>query len=595
MTDISDRKLSEKTLLESEKKFRQYFETNAEYCYMVSPKGIILDINTSALKTLGYKRNEIVGKPLVKTIYAPTSQQKAKQLFEKWKITGKIRNEEMVIITKKGDERTVILNVTAIKDNEGNILYSTSAQTDITERKKAEEILRQSEREFRLIWETSPVGKRITDKDGNIVKVNEAYCKLVGKTKSSIEGKPLSIVYETREHDLILKKYKEKFKNRTVNPHFQTEANLWNGKKIWIDVRNSFFSTKQNETLLLCVFIDISDRKIAEQKLQKSESKFRTYVENSPTAIFIIDKNGCYQFVNQAACELTGYSEKELLKMSIADLSVSQKPVEHLSSFQMLLNIGQDRSEIPILKKDGSKIYIMLNSVKLSNDRFIGFGEDITRQKEDEEKIKQSLVEKEILLKEVHHRVKNNLQVVASLLSLQSFQIKDEHDLKLFQESRDRVYMMAAVHERLYQTEDFSVINVKEFLHDVVTMVFKSSSIKSHVNLKMELSDTILSIDESIPLSLIVNELITNSIKYAFPGNRKGEIKIQFESLNDGAYQLIYQDNGVGIPPNVDIETTETLGLQLVRLLANQIRGKAILEQNRWTTFIIAFKGLASA
>lgn len=594
MTDISDRKLSEKIILESEKRFRQYFETNAEYCYMISLDGKILDINKSAQKMLGYRRDEIIGRPLVQTIYSPASQEKAKRLFEKWKKTGKLKNEEINIITKNGKERTVILNVDAVKDSEGNFIHSTSIQTDITARKKAEEVLRQSENEFRLIWEKSPVGKRLTDAEGKIIRVNETYCRLVGKTKSKIEGKPLSIVYEPSDHELILKKYKERFENKRVKSHFQAEVTLWNGKKIWFDVKNSFFSTEKGGTLLLGVFVDITDRKVAEKELQKSETKFRTYVENSPTSIFINDKNGHYQFVNHAACELTGYSKTDLLQMSIADLSHTEKLKDRLSAFQELLNTGRSRSEITIKKKDGSKIYIMLNAVKLTENSFIGFGEDITRQKEDEEKIKKSLQEKEILLREIHHRVKNNLQVIASLLSLQSLQVKDKADLKLFQDSRDRVYMIAAVHEKLYQSDNFALINVKELLEEVVTMIYNSSNIREHVNLKIEISDIILSIDDSIPLALIVNELITNSIKYAFPENKTGTIKIHFGLLDEDTYQLIFQDDGIGIPININFHTTNTLGLHLVRMLAKQIKGDAILEQDEWTTFKIIFKGYES-
>ncbi len=493
-------------------------------------------------------------------------------------------SKELEKIKRQNSELKALIKKQEGQINELNKELKLGETSQITE-----QTLIESEKKFRFIFEKAGLGIIYTDNKAKVLEINDAMLKILGATRDEVIGYHSSTLAKkfisTNNIGQLAKTISQTIVGKPIKP-FQL---IYKEKMLEISVTYD----KPNKKII-GIIKDITDRKIAENKLQESELKFRTYVENSPTSIFIIDKNGQYRFVNQAAGELTGYSKSELLKMSIAGLAHTENSMDHLPAFQELVNKGRSRSEIIIKKKDGSKIFIMLNAVKLTPNSFIGFGEDITKRKEDEEKIKQSLLEKEILLKEIHHRVKNNFQVIASLLSLQSFQVKDKADLKLFQDSRNRVYMMAAVHEKLYQTENFSLINVKEFLDEVVTMVYKSSNIRSHVNLKMELSDTVLNIDDSIPLALIVNELITNSIKYAFPENRKGIIKIQFKSLDQGTFQLIYQDNGIGISQNIDFETANTFGLRLVRLLAQQIRGEAILQQNGWTTFKIEFKGCAS-
>jgi len=208
--------------------------------------------------------------------------------------------------------------------------------------------------------------------------------------------------------------------------------------------------------------------------------------------------------------------------------------------------------------------------------------------------LQKELKEKITLLSEIHHRVKNSLQIVASLLNLQSRQVEDEQVLDMFQQSRDRIRMMASVYEKLYRSQGFSQIDLKDYLEDVLDYMYRSSDIKNRVELELDVKDVVIGLDDAIPLALIVNELFTNSLKHAFPNNRKGQIKIYFNQLDHQKYQLIYRDNGVGLPDHVDFETTQTLGLHLIKNLANQIEGEATLEQNEWATFKIEFRGYGS-
>ena len=220
-----------------------------------------------------------------------------------------------------------------------------------------------------------------------------------------------------------------------------------------------------------------------------------------------------------------------------------------------------------------------------------GIIRDITDRKKAEEQIQNDLQEKTILLSEIHHRVKNSLQVVASLIQLQSRKVKDESVLDLFNQSRNRIYMMAAVYEKIYLSKNFTSIDFKEYLEDILTKMYQFSNVSQRVSFKMDINNVVLGLDNAIPVALIVNELFTNSIKHAFPKDRKGNIEIKFNFLDEEMYQFVYRDNGVGLPKNIDFETTETLGLHLLKNLAKQIEGEAICKQTEWTTFKIVFKG----
>jgi PAS domain S-box-containing protein len=206
-----------------------------------------------------------------------------------------------------------------------------------------------------------------------------------------------------------------------------------------------------------------------------------------------------------------------------------------------------------------------------------------------EDKIRASLEEKEILLKEIHHRVKNNMQIISSLLNLQMAYVKDPEAMEVLRESQGRVASMAMVHEKLYQTENVGTINLENYFLDLIETIMLNYQY-SHVNIKVKSSDITLNIDTIMPLGLIVNEIITNSFKYAFIGRKSGEIKLEVINKDDGKYQLLVSDNGVGMPEDIEIDGKKTLGLLLVKNLSSQLHGEYIIERKKGTRFIIDFE-----
>lgn len=212
--------------------------------------------------------------------------------------------------------------------------------------------------------------------------------------------------------------------------------------------------------------------------------------------------------------------------------------------------------------------------------------------RQNEEKIKKSLEEKESLLKEIHHRVKNNLQVICSLLRLQRRHVTSEESRTVFKETENRVRSMAMLHEALYQSDNLNRISAKEYVHDLTSYLFQSyNAAKQGINLRVEVENFSFSIDTAIPCGLIINELISNALKHAFPAGRKGEISVGLHCLADDCWELVVADDGTGMPKDIDVRSKGSLGLSIVQTLAKQLQGEMELNVLNGAEFRIRFKG----
>jgi two-component sensor histidine kinase len=260
----------------------------------------------------------------------------------------------------------------------------------------------------------------------------------------------------------------------------------------------------------------------------------------------------------------------KVVKGESKQIEVSFKPKRKLISMEIFLN--------PIFDTEGNITEISL------------VAHDITEKKKVEKEIVESLKEKEVLLKEIHHRVKNNLQVISSILNLQSSFVKDKKTLEILEESRNRIRSMAIIHENLYQTTNFSSIDFSSYLENLCSNLISSYHLYSGaVQLHTELEKVELVLDQAIPCGLLVNELITNSLKYAFPEGRSGEISVQLFEKNN-RINLRIGDDGIGMPEDYDILNSDTLGLQLVSTLVEQLDGEIHVDNSKGIKYLITFE-----
>lgn len=359
--------------------------------------------------------------------------------------------------------------------------------------------------------------------------------------------------------------------------------------------------------------------------LEKRERHLSLITDNMMDLITRINAKGEYKYVSSSSQKILGYTPENILGKNVLEM-IHPDDLERVKSSTMESIYAHSSSEIEYRHRTsaGDYIWIETTSNLLFDDEnnFKGFvcgSRNINDRKHAEKQIKNSLEEKEVLLKEIHHRVKNNMQIISSLLSLQSRYIKDENYLAVFKEGQNRVKSMAMIHEGLYKSDNLARINFEEYVHNLISWLFSSYGIdKNIIKTKINLDNILLDIDTAIPLGLILNELISNSLKHAFPHHSlnsknvsvikpaveinnpsnmrftssekiKDKINILL-SQNEDMLKLIVMDNGIGFPENINFKNTESLGLQLVNTLVNQLNGEIKLEKENGTKFTLNLK-----
>lgn len=334
-----------------------------------------------------------------------------------------------------------------------------------------------------------------------------------------------------------------------------------------------------------------------QERLDELE-RFKTLLNHSKDSIFLLKvPEDHFIDLNLSASQMLGYSREEILKKSLQEILA---PSEHKVIGEWLKNMVNNhdihlKESISTYFQDNKGTYIPVeisaSIVEFSHQLYLVLVvRDITERMIAEEKIKASLKEKEVLLREIHHRVKNNLQIISSLLSLQSAYVDDDKSSELFQDSQNRIKSMALIHEELYQSKNLDGIDSADYIQRMVANLFHSFSVDpNRISTHFELDEIFFNIETSIPCGLIITELVTNALKYAFPDDRKGEITIKLKKLDD-RYLLIISDNGVGIPDKYMEDNVSTFGLILVRSLVKQLDGKLEIRKNKGTEFRIKFK-----
>ncbi|MGZ4959182.1 MAG: sensor histidine kinase [Methylomonas sp.] len=330
---------------------------------------------------------------------------------------------------------------------------------------------------------------------------------------------------------------------------------------------------------------------------QHLENRFRQAVESAPNAIVMVNESGRIVMVN-AQTELSfGYSRAEMIGQAVEMLVPERFRAGHIDYRQAYLAdpvsrpMGAGR-ELFGLRKDGSEFPVEIGLALIdSHDETLVLSSivDITERRNASDKLKQTLNEKEMLLKEVYHREKNNLQVVSSLINLQARSVNNEETADLLKQSADRIKAMALLHEKLYHSKDLAKIDFNDYIRSLVDhLLFGYGAHTDKITLNMNIDKVFLGVDTAIPCGLIINELLSNALKHAFPGDRRGEIGITF-TRDQGEYVLTIADNGVGLPDELDFKKSSSLGLQLVDTLTNQLMGKMSLDRTNGSAFTLRF------
>ena len=358
--------------------------------------------------------------------------------------------------------------------------------------------------------------------------------------------------------------------------------------------------TQGRPMLGILVVSDITERKLLEEENTLLETHYRLIAENATDVILVLDaESQLTTYASPSVERVLGFTDKEYTNRHVS-LNISPSSLEFVQKVtpirieQMLQGDKQFYiDEIEMIHKDGHLVLTEINMHFVKNQftgliEGVGIMRDITARKEAEMLLRRSLEEKDMLLKEVHHRVKNNMQVIYSLLDLQAKDVNDRETRALLEESCKRISVMAMIHERLYRSADLAIIDFKDFLQSLIGEITDSGD---HHNIAyiLNMAPMPLNIDIAIPCGLIINELVTNSRKHAFQDGRKGTVTIEMNTNSFGDIVITVEDNGIGFPPEIDFRETSSLGMQIVIGLTGQIDGTIELVREESTRFNIIF------
>jgi PAS domain S-box-containing protein len=462
--------------------------------------------------------------------------------------------------------------------------------------------LLESEEKYRTLVERANDGILIIQ-DFLIKYANKRLKEMLGVITKEITGTPFTNYLPSKEHSKLADNYKRRMAGEYVPSIYETSFICADGTTKEIEI-NAGLITYMGKPADLVLIRDITDRKRIEEALRKSEEIFRGIYEISPIGIELYDSNGQLTHANRACLGIFGVNDfaevKDFKLFEDPNLPYEQKERLHKGE-SVRYEVAFDFEKVKIFElyrttKTGIiHLDVLITPLNVSSEGstegYLVQVQDITKRKWAEEQIKAALGEKEILLREIHHRVKNNLQIISTLLYLQSGYVKDKEALEMFNESLNRVKSMALIHEKLYQFEDLGKIDFAEYIRNLTTDLFHSYGVnQDDIKLKIPIHEILLNINTAIPCGLIINELVSNSLKHAFPDGREGKICIDLHYLvTDNIFTLTVSDNGIGFLKDLDFRKTETLGLQLVITLVEQLKGTIELDRNAGTEFKVTF------
>ena len=645
--DITERKQTEKALKTSEEKHRKLIETTSEGFWLISSEKKTIDVNQSLCNMLGYSKKEMIGKTPLDFVDSENKEIFTKQIL-KSKIT-KHRAYEISLKKKNGGNFPTIFNATTTYDNDGKPSGAFAFVTNITEQKNTEQELIASEQLSMAVIKDSPLGISVRDKFGTLILYNEAWKKIWGFTNKQVESYQIKRTkLQMGKKDRYLGKHGKKIKEiyEKGGSYHIPEMRLKPGKNrkaLWIMQR--FYAIKDVSDRVERVVIltsDISEWKhslivqdvlynITHQvnrtrnlnELYKvTHRELSRIIDTKNYFIALRDEDSNQIKVAYARDDMDG-NESEVISGKTLS-SYIMKTGKPLLATEKILKQMTAKGEVDRI---GSACKIWLGVPLILGEKTIGviavqsyknpeqFSEKdmeilsfvsneialAINNKQIDDQIKKNLKEKNTLLRELYHRTKNNMQVISSMLKLQARNVEHRSQeghtdvdfvYDSFNDVINKIKAMSLVHQKLYQSQDLSRINLKDYISDLINLLMKSYGIRSEeISLNLELEDVYVLIDSAVPLGLVLNEMISNVFKHAFSDNEKDEISIRLYKDEEDIINIQLSDNGIGIPNDIDLEKVNTMGLQTVfDLVKFQLKGEVTYKMENGLKWHIKLK-----
>ena len=598
--DVTERVQMEKTLREAELRYRTVANFTYDWEYWENPDGTLRYVSPTCERITGYTVEQFMAKPrLLDELVLPADGRVWAEHHHTAAESPRLREVLFRIRRRDGETIWVEHACRPVMDEQGVFMGFRASNRDVTARVHAKDALRESEARYRALFDNMGDGVAIYEavndgEDFKFVDFNRAGEEIDCVKREHLVGKSVLGMFPGVKDFGLFEVFQRVWATGAPERH---PVSTYEDERISGWRENFVYKLPSGE--IVAVYSDETEHRQVLETLQMLSSA----VEQSHEGIAVVDIQGNIRFVNDAFAAVHGYTPKELAG---AHLSIFHTP-EQLPSVQaanrQIRETGEFMGEIWHARRDGTLFPTLMHNSLLRDEagnptHMIGTLHDITERVQAEEQIKASLKEKELLLREIHHRVKNNLQIISSLLNMQARSIKDEQVVETLRDSRNRIRSMALVHEKLYRTPDLAQVDFARYIRSIAAAMLRSYRVRVRdINLDIEASDVTLGIDMAVPCGLMVNELLSNALKHAFPpsppgattkGQKRPEIHVGLCSDQD-TFTLTVRDNGVGFPPDLDFQKAESMGLRLVVMLTKQLKGSVELDRSAGTTVKIVF------
>lgn len=553
---------------------------------------VIKRVNLTGFVILGIPRKHLINNAFIRFI-VPDSRKTFYDHCQKVKKSQVKEQCELELVSPDKNPFFASLDSIMVLDKAGEFKEFRTVVTDITERKIAELELVESEKKFHLLFDDSPLPYQSLDDEGNFLEVNPAWCACMGYSKDEVIGRNFTDFLESG-YDKHFQENFSGFKETGEIHGVEFRMKCHDGKLIDVSFEGKIgYDESGNFKQSHCIFQDITQRKKAEKKIEEFNNQLKATIEAIPDLMFEVDEEGRFYDYNAPHPDLLYIPPESFIGKTVNEVLPSEAASKIMEALKEASEKGKHRGTAYKLDLNGDTGYFELSiarkPIPTSKPHFIALVHDITQRKKAEKQIKEALKEKEILLKEIHHRVKNNLMVISSLLNLQADYVKDKASYEMFMESKNRARSMALIHERLYQSTDLREIDFSDYIRTLSMELYRTYVINPEIiRLNLNLEPITVDINIAIPCGLIINELLSNSLKHAFPGNRSGEVDIKFHS-KEGNLILEISDDGIGFPQDIDFNNTPSLGLKVVNVLVDQIDGEIKMNSGKGTSFTVTF------
>ncbi|MGM0673620.1 MAG: PAS domain S-box protein [Spirochaetota bacterium] len=560
------------------------FANASEAMVFLDLENRVLRINDEFTRLFGYTIEEIEGTHIDDLVASKATMREARDISRSVE-SGERVSRESVRVRKDGSEVNVSILGGPVFDR-GETVGIFGIYRDITDQKRMMAALRKSEQRYREIFEQAPVGIFQTHSDGRALSVNRTFARMLGYESADdlmqVIGRSARAIYAdplTRDRFLSL------IVQRGAVQNFSYEAVRRDGSRVYFSETSRISEWRSQSDFTIDGFVaDVTELRAAQREVEEKERRLRGIFNAARDVALVLAESHTGEEAfritefSAGAERILGYRHDEVMGESLLELH----PSDERDSMREKLRFVTDEKEtvneeLQMMRRDGSGVSLLFTANPVFDwyGRVSGIVEvavDITERKRAEWAIEESLREKEVLLQEIHHRVKNNMQIISSILSLETSHLSDPAIGDALQISQNRIRSMSLIHEKLYQSADLARVDLAEYVTDLAEELKSMSSDSAEFDLELDLEPILTNVDFAIPFGLIVNELCTNAFKHARTDGSVTRVKLQLGVGSEGTV-LTVSDNGVGFPAEEHMDGRDSLGMELVRSLVSQIRG----------------------